>query len=154
MGAYLCVMPFISVLNFCMVLMGNSSQLCLRLQLLIDSLPCFTTLFQGYLPLQRKLSIFSYVLCIYAFLVSYMAPSTEWGSNTWIRHFGCRDKIHGINFTSSRLLKSRLLQEGKYYLIYTTILWLWIVYKLSINQYQQSRYNYCEETFSLKIQFS
>jgi hypothetical protein len=35
-----------------MALMGNSSQLCLRLQLLIDSLPCFTTLFQGYLPLQ------------------------------------------------------------------------------------------------------
>jgi hypothetical protein len=34
--------------------MGNSSQLCPRLQLLIDSLPCFTTLFQGYLPLQMK----------------------------------------------------------------------------------------------------
>jgi hypothetical protein len=33
--------------------MGNSSQLCPRLQLLIDSLPCFTTLFQGYLPLQQ-----------------------------------------------------------------------------------------------------
>jgi hypothetical protein len=30
-------------------------QLCLRLQLLIDSLPCFMTLFQGYLPLHSPL---------------------------------------------------------------------------------------------------
>jgi hypothetical protein len=39
-----------------MALMGNSSQLCLRLQLLIDSLPCFTTLFQGYHPLHADIT--------------------------------------------------------------------------------------------------
>jgi 16S rRNA C1402 (ribose-2'-O) methylase RsmI len=38
-----------------MALMGNCSQLPSRLQLLIDSLPCFTTLFEGYLPLQLYL---------------------------------------------------------------------------------------------------
>jgi hypothetical protein len=50
MGAYLCMVPFISVLNFCMAL----SQFCPRLQLLVDSLPCFMALFQGYLSLQEE----------------------------------------------------------------------------------------------------
>jgi hypothetical protein len=49
MGAYLCTVPFISVLNFCMAL----SQFCPRLQFLVDSVPCFMALFQGYLPLQN-----------------------------------------------------------------------------------------------------
>jgi hypothetical protein len=56
--------------------MGNSSQLCPRLQLLIDSLPCFTTLLQGYLPLQSKgthdlqgsLSVLSVILTLGAVL--------------------------------------------------------------------------------------
>jgi hypothetical protein len=52
MGAYLCMVPFISVLNFCMAL----SQFCLRLQLLIDSLLCFMALFQGSLPLHFELT--------------------------------------------------------------------------------------------------
>jgi hypothetical protein len=48
MGAYLCMVPFISVQNFCMAL----SQFCPKLQLSADSLPCFMALLQGYLPLQ------------------------------------------------------------------------------------------------------
>jgi hypothetical protein len=59
-----------------MALIGNSSQLPPRLQLLIDSLPCFTTLFQGYLPLhqERRLSALILHSAIFGNVVVLVLP--------------------------------------------------------------------------------
>jgi hypothetical protein len=56
MSVYLCMVPLTWILNFAWFywVIPRVLQLCLRLQLFIDSLPCFAILFQGYLPLQNN----------------------------------------------------------------------------------------------------
>jgi hypothetical protein len=65
MSVYLCMVPFTSILNF----LHDSNGLCLRLQLLIDSLPCFMTPFQGYLPLQLYISVKEFRVMVLLFLL-------------------------------------------------------------------------------------
>lgn len=96
----------------------------------------------------------SYALQIHPFWVSsVLLFPADWESERWINHFGCRNEIlmQRMMVSSYQSYNNVYLWiptwERKYEPILFKLLYLWILMlqKLFVNQYQQNRENYCKK---------